>query len=409
MAAAQGQDRDGHRREGAERAGVGERRDLAEGQEGRDQADDDGRDEGHGDGRAGLLAHAAEAQGQHAVAGHREEDAGLAEHEGQDHRGQGHDHDDGQQRAGPAGADAREDVGERVGGLHELLVGRGADGGGDDGHVDDSAGDHRADDADGQVARGLVGLLGRGGHGVEAVKGEEHDRRRGHHADGLAVLDRREEPVGHEGLEVGHVEVRQSQRDEQAQGRNFEHDQHQIDVRALAGAAQQHAGHQRDDYHRRQVHPAAGAGPGQQHARHMGRLEKALHVAGPADGHGRADHAVLEDQAPAHHPGDALAQSREAVGVSAARRGDGRGQLGVAQRRAGADDARDHEGQHHRRPRDARAHPHERVDARADDRPDAQGNQMRPGEGPPQGIGAVFGHQLIDRFASSEQARFTSS
>jgi hypothetical protein len=52
-----------------------------------------------------------------------------------------------------------------------------------DGHVDDDANDHRADDPNGEVAARILRFLGCGRDGVEAVEGEEDDRSRRHHAD----------------------------------------------------------------------------------------------------------------------------------------------------------------------------------------------------------------------------------
>nr|GFD61256.1 hypothetical protein [Tanacetum cinerariifolium] len=69
----------------------------------------------------------------------------------------------------------------------------------------------------------------------------------------------------------------------------------------------------------------------------------------PADRNGGTGERVFEDQAPADHPGDALAERGVAEGIGAARGGDQRRKLGISERRAAANDAADHEGEDHRR------------------------------------------------------------
>src|SRR3546814_6390934 len=49
------------------------------------------------------------------------------------------------------------------------------------GDIDGDAGDHRADDADLEIAVGVLRFLGRGRNRVEAIEGEEDDCRRRHH------------------------------------------------------------------------------------------------------------------------------------------------------------------------------------------------------------------------------------
>src|SRR3546814_4066354 len=76
--------------------------------------------------------------------------------------------------------------------------------------------------------------------------------------------------------------------------------------------------------------------------------------------------------------------------------------FGISERGAGADGTRDREREDDGRPRPIGPDPGERVDAGADDRADAQGDQVRPaqclGETVP---GVMMGHQ-VDRFAWSE-------
>ena len=107
-------------------------------------------------------------------------------------------------------------------------------------------------------------------------------------------------------------------------------------------------------------------------------VQESDRVAGPADRNGAHHQRVFEDQAPADHPGDDLAQHHVAVGVGAAGGGDHRRHLGVGQRGAGADRPGDQERDDHRRPGQARADPDQRVDAGADDGPDPERDQVRP-------------------------------
>ena len=60
--------------------------------------------------------------------------------------------------------------------------------------------------------------------------------------------------------------------------------------------------------------------------------EEPLHVAAPADRHGHRADRVLEDQVPADHPRDDLAERRVGVGVGAAGDRHHRRELGVAER-----------------------------------------------------------------------------
>ncbi|MOA50558.1 hypothetical protein D3C78_1735870 [compost metagenome] len=108
---------------------------------------------------------------QQAVARHDEEDAALAVEEGHDDGRQG---DDGghRQEARRAGlVDLAQDQGQGLGAVGEGGEGRSPQGRQGDDRIDGGAGEHRTDDADGQVALGVAGLLGGGSDGVEAVEG----------------------------------------------------------------------------------------------------------------------------------------------------------------------------------------------------------------------------------------------
>ena len=68
--------------------------------------------------------------------------------------------------------------------------------------------------------------------------------------------------------------------------------------------------------------------------------EDPLEVAAPADRDGHRSDRVLEDQVPADHPGEDLAERGVGVGVGAAGDRDHRRELGVAERREPAREAR---------------------------------------------------------------------
>ena len=107
-------------------------------------------------------------------------------------------------------------------------------------------------------------------------------------------------------------------------------------------------------------------------------LQESGGIARPAD-RDRADHQrIFEDQRDADHPGDQLAEHRIGIGVGAARRRDHRRDFGIGERCAGADHAGDGEGQDDRRTGLARADADQGQDAGADDRADAERDEVRP-------------------------------
>ncbi len=185
-------------------------------------------------------------------------------------------------------------------------------------------------------------------------------------------------------MEVAGVEPRQRQGHEGRQRHHLEDHQVEVDRGALPGADQQHAGDRQGDEDGRQVDQPGGLPPGPGGQR-LGQApavidQESLGVAGPADGHRRADHGVFEDQAPADDPADQLAHAGVGVGVGRARLGHHGGHLGVAEGGERTDPAGDREGQDHRRPRLARADADQGVDAGADDRADAQRHEVRPAQ-----------------------------
>ena len=125
----------------------------------------------------------------------------------------------------------------------------------------------------------------------------------------------------------------------------------------LANAAHQHDRQQHDDEKRRDVETEMPAGSVKHVALQIGEaagqisrrdpaqrrmpaepLKGRRHVCGESDADRHVADGVLEDQVPADDPGDQLAHGGVGVGVGAARDGDHRRQLGIAEAGEGADD-----------------------------------------------------------------------
>ena len=248
-------------------------------------------------------------------------EATLAQHEGhgrvQEARAFGLGHDGG----------AGQHVGVRA------VVGHGDHAREDRGHRDVEHGtdDEGGDDADGQVTLGVLGFLGGGAHRVEADVAEEHHRGRPH---------RPGPAVGEEGLPVRGLHVLDAHHDEEQDHDALDGHHEGVEARALPHPDHEQDHDQQDDDHRREVDEGAveGAGGGGHPDRQVDAepVEDALEVTAPADGHGHGAHRVLEDQVPADHPGDDLAQGRVGVGVGAARDGDHGRELRVAEGGEGA-------------------------------------------------------------------------
>ena len=101
------------------------------------------------------------------------------------------------------------------------------------------------------------------------------------------------------------------------------------------------------------------------------------HVAGPTHGHGARGNRVLEDQRPAHDPGNRLTHDRVGIGVGRSGHRDHGGHLGVAQGRHRADEAGDDKGDHHRRSSFLGRLGRQHEDAGADDRTDPEHHQLK--------------------------------
>jgi hypothetical protein len=131
--------------------------------------------------------------------------------------------------------------------------------------------------------------------------------------------------------------------------------------------------------------------------------EQVVEVARDADGDHRHDRGVLQQQVPADEPGGELAQDDVAVGVGRTRLGDEPGELGVGERRGGAGDAGDEEGQHDGRPRLlVRDGAGQGEDPRTDDAADADRGELPQAERALQPARRLR-FDVLDGFAAQER------
>ncbi len=271
--------------------------------------------------------------------------------------------------------------------LDAAILGDGNDPRQDRGHrdVENGADSEGGDDSDGQVALRVPRLLGGGGDGVEADVGEEHHRGRPHHA-GPAI--------GRVGRPVGGLNVRIANPQEDQNREQLDEDHDRVEAGALADADDQQDHHQKNDDDGGQIDHGSGQDPG---ARlHPGgksdpsAQENPLEVSAPADGHGHGADRVFENQIPADHPGDDFAEGGVGVGVGAARDGNHRRELGVAQGRETAGEAGQDIGEGDRRARLVRGRGSgQDEDAGADDRADAEEREIEGGESSLQSLALV--------------------
>ncbi len=258
-------------------------------------------------------------------------------------------------------------------------------------HADEEQGadPQRPQDGDRHVALGPPRLLGGGGHGVEAQEGEQHDAGRLQDpADAIGAGSiGPDHPLRHEREPVAAVGVGQAEHREQDDGGDLDQHNGGVEARRLLGAHKQQPGHHQHHRHRRQVHQGAG---GNQSLRLQGQRRDGqsrrqlqpdarhhvLHVARPADRHRAAGEQHLGHQGPTDHPADRLAEGVAGEAVGRARHRQHRRQLGVAQRREGADHRPDQEAHRHRRPGiDRRGMPGQDEDPGPNDSPDPEQGQ----------------------------------
>ncbi len=275
-----------------------------------------------------------------------------------------------------------------------------------DRHIDGRAQQHRADNADGEIAGWIPGLFGGGRNRVEAVEREEDQRRRRQHAAfGAVRTDMGEKAEGQERMEPRRVEAPCREDDEQHQRRKLDRHQHQIDARALVRADDQQRGDDQRNADCGHVKPAARFDPMQELGGNMPmrRQHEFADMGRPAHRDCRGSDRVFEDQAPADDPGQQFAEDGVGIGIGAAGCRHHRRHLGVAKRRAAAQDAAEKKRQQHARPGQSGADPGQRIDSRPDDGADAHRHQMRPAQRRLQPlVGILFGDR-VDRFAACDE------
>ncbi len=158
---------------------------------------------------------------------------------------------------------AAQDHRQRFGALGEILVIRATERSSGDDHVQERAQDHRADDADLEIALGILGFFRRRRDRVEAVEREEDDRRSGHDTLLRAVRDLRGSIAERrERLEVVRAEGRQRERHEDCERDQLDRHEHQIDGGAFARADGEQPGDGERDHDRRHVDQSTGARSG---------------------------------------------------------------------------------------------------------------------------------------------------
>ena len=289
-----------HGGKGEQRAGIRHIGQQTHREESREQRDEDPRQHGDHMGRVELGVNLREEFRQQAIAAHHEEDAGLAEHHHQDHRGQRQDRRSAHQPAHKGmphltqrpgqrflGANHGVIVDGRAGGGQRLSAGRkhfamraehrltadGADHARCHQHIKHGADREAADQANRHVALGVLGFLRRSGDRVKAHIGKEDRGRRARNA-GKAQRGK--------GHEIASLDHRDRQGDKQGQGGDLDRHQDGVDRGALLGAQHKEAGDNRRDQHRGQIDQPPVKRPAHQRQRHgnvEGILHKADHIA----------------------------------------------------------------------------------------------------------------------------------
>jgi hypothetical protein len=223
-----------------------------------------------------------------------------------------------------------------------------------------------------------IGMLRR--DRIEADIGEED---RGRSAGDSHAGDLAEKAVRREWLEVLHLHDRYAQGDEQHQGHDLDGRQHRVDGCTRARADDQQCCHQQANRYCGHIDQAADEwtareGVGNVDAERS--LQQADEVVRPTHRHGARCNGVLEDQPPAHQPGNELAEHD--IGIRVRGTGDRhhRRELGVTQRGECTSEGSEHERHHHARPGFLRSLGGQHENARADDRPHSQHDQLKGAE-----------------------------
>ncbi len=402
---------DAERGSGAQRHQIAQQRQR---QRRRRDGDHDAQERGARGRRLELGVHRAEHARHQAIAAHLIEHARLGIDQGQHHRRQAHHRPDLDQEAEQVdlsvrGKRPRHQRPGRVHGVDRLGDGRTArevrilDHPGQHRchhHVDGGADEQRAQNADRQVLGRVLGFSGGGRDRFETHIGKEDDGRGIEHPEHPEAVPRaallgRDVRRDQRGPVVG-IHIGKADTDEDQQHRHLQDHRKVGEAGGFTHADHQKGRHGQHAQRRHQVQLRAQARLEADRAVGLGNLghhdrggphrlgdvdaeihQEGMHVFRPARRHGRGGDPVLEQQQPPHRPGEHLAQAAIGIGVGRARHRHGRGQLGIAQARNGADNAGQHEGQHHAGTGilGRRIAGHDK-DARPDDRPDAEADQV---------------------------------
>ena len=270
-----------------------------------------------------LRVHFAEELREQAVTAHGVADAGLAVQLHQHHRGhadQSAKIDDERQ---PVEAGFENHAGHRsVNKFRELLVWHHTGHNQRHDDVQHSRHGQRNKNAAWQCLVRIDGLLGGGGDGVEADEAEEHDRRRRNNAVRLrrARLERVNAVRG-ERLPIGRIDVPDGAHDEQHDDGQFDHHHNIVGFLRLVDANGQHPSDDEHDYETRQVEVCGYAWCG---AVCRGQLnwqmqaetfQQFVEITGPSGGHGGRLQCVFQNQIPADHKCDQLAERQIRVRI----------------------------------------------------------------------------------------------
>ena len=263
---------------------------------------------------------------------------------------------------------------------------------------------------------GFLAFLRGGRDRVEADVGEE-DRSRPHHDAADPEIPEGAGVVRNEWRVVGAIDEAPADTDEDQYHRQLDDHDHRIGAGGLLDADHQEHGDQEHDDHRRNVgdplHQAAvGKLDGFEWTRDQlsrqgdaERVQEGDYVCGPTDRNGGGADGVFEHKVPADDPGDPFAERRVGIGVGAARHRDHAGELAVAQAGEQAAKGRDHHRECHGGAGILRrGDPRQREQAGADDRADAQGDQVTRPQRSLQVVLAAFGFgkNSIQRFRSEK-------
>ena len=142
-------------------------------------------------------------------------------------------------------------------------------------------------------------------------------------------------------MEVFALQDRKGENAKHCQRCDFDQHKDGVEARALLGSDDQQDCDKAGDDRRRKIEDTPAERPRRE--RRWNDDSPALHqsdeVAGPADCDGGSADGIFENECPADHPREQLAHDGIGVGVGGAGDGNHRGELGIAERRHGADEA----------------------------------------------------------------------